>query len=80
MKGRVVFWFTLDEFVSTGIVFFKLFGQRCQSCSPQTFEHAMWYPEEVLKVSDNLSNITHCPAYYITVTIPDILFFQAFCL
>jgi len=50
MKGRVVFWFMLDEKTSTGIVIFQLFGQKCQACSPAQFEHAMWYPEEVVKV------------------------------
>lgn len=51
MKGRVVFWFSFDEQRNTGLVLFRLFGQRCQSCSPKLFEHAMWYPEEVVKVS-----------------------------
>ena len=51
MKGRVVFWFILDEQKSAGMVLFRLFGQRCQSCSPKLFEHAMWYPEEVIKVN-----------------------------
>ena len=51
MKGRVVFWFTFDEQRNVGMVLFRLFGQRCQSCSPKLFEHAMWYPKEVVKVS-----------------------------
>jgi len=50
MKGRVVFWFTFDEQRNLGLVLFRLFGQRCQNCSPKSFEHAMWYPEEVVKV------------------------------
>ena len=50
MKGRVAFWFTYDEQKNVGMVLFRLFGQRCQSCSPKLFEHAMWYPEEVVKV------------------------------
>jgi len=51
MKGRVVFWFLYDEEKRTGLVLFRLFGQRCKSCYPTLFEHAMWYPEEVVKVS-----------------------------
>lgn len=50
MKGRVMFWFTFDQRRNLGTVLFRLFGQRCQNCSPKAFEHAMWYPEEVVKV------------------------------
>ncbi|XP_067946762.1 receptor-transporting protein 3-like [Watersipora subatra] len=56
MKGRVVFNFQFNESSLTGIVFFRLFGQKCQRCTPETFEHAMWYPEEVIKVIGNLFN------------------------
>ncbi|XP_067946445.1 uncharacterized protein [Watersipora subatra] len=56
MKGRVVFWFTFDKQRNVGTVLFRLFGQRCQACSPKHFEHAMWYPEEVVKVVGNVFN------------------------
>ena len=51
MKGRVVFWYHLEPLTSSGYVFFKLYGQQCVRCHNGTFEHAMWYPEEVIKVS-----------------------------
>lgn len=54
MKGRVIFLFHLDRSSSQGVVFFKLFGQQCQKCTPGSFEHAMWYPEEVQKVVTNV--------------------------
>ena len=50
MKGRVVFWFELNFATNTGCVMFKLYGQQCQRCKTGKFEHAMWYPEEVVKV------------------------------
>lgn len=62
MKGRVVFWFWLDPIsyqpvdcygraFHSGLVFFKLYGQKCQKCMDEKrFEAAMWYPEEVQKV------------------------------
>lgn len=50
MKGRVVFWYRLNTESKKGEVLFKLFGQQCQKCTPGTFEHSMWYPEEVIKV------------------------------
>ena len=50
MKGRVVFWFELNFATNTGMVMFKLYGQQCQRCKTGKFEHAMWYPEEVVKV------------------------------
>ncbi|CAD5122785.1 unnamed protein product [Dimorphilus gyrociliatus] len=62
MKGRVVFWFWLDpndyqpldcygRAFHSGIVYFKLYGQKCQNCMDgKRFEAAMWYPEEVQKV------------------------------
>jgi len=68
MKGRVVFWFKLDVQRQSGSVFFKLFGQKCQKCLPEQFEHAMWYPEEVIKVSTwlflSLSLKHNCYATY----------------
>ena len=54
MKGRVTFWIKAPQTQShqqNGIVCFKLFGQKCQKCKPDShFEHAMWYPQEALKV------------------------------
>jgi len=50
MKGRVIFWIQFNSEQQTGTVYFKLFGQQCQKCMPGTFEHSMWYPEEVVKV------------------------------
>jgi len=57
MKGRVIFWFNLNAYALEGFVFFKLFGQRCQKCNTERFEHAMWYPEEVAKVLANIYNV-----------------------
>ena len=51
MKGRIVFWVSLDPSIGHGVVCFKLFGQKCEKCSSGQFEHAMWYPEEVKKVN-----------------------------
>ncbi|KAL5013465.1 hypothetical protein ScPMuIL_007735 [Solemya velum] len=56
MKGRVVFWFRLDYATNTGFVMFKLYGQQCMRCKNGRFEHAMWYPEEVVKVIGNVYN------------------------
>ncbi|KAI0218956.1 hypothetical protein LSAT2_029373 [Lamellibrachia satsuma] len=56
MKGRVVFWYHLEPLTSSGYVFFKLYGQQCVRCHNGTFEHAMWYPEEVIKVVGNVYN------------------------
>ena len=52
MKGRVFFWIKAPQSHPHhhGIVHFKLFGQKCQKCKPDTFEHAMWYPQEAVKV------------------------------
>ena len=50
MKGRVIFWIKFDVERQAGVVHFKLFGQQCQKCMPGSFEHSMWYPEEVVKV------------------------------
>jgi hypothetical protein len=59
MKGRVVFWYGLMDqdpcIPPQGVVYFKLFGQICQKCNdPNRFEYAMWYPEEVIKVVENI--------------------------
>ncbi|ELU16521.1 hypothetical protein CAPTEDRAFT_185483 [Capitella teleta] len=54
MKGRVIFWYWLDHANSTGMVEFRLFGQICKKCEHPDFVNAMWYPEEVIKVIDNL--------------------------
>lgn len=56
MKGRVIFWIRGNSANSAGTVYFKLFGQQCGKCNPGTFEHAMWYPEEVVKVVTNVFN------------------------
>lgn len=50
MKGRVIFWFQLNYATNMGYVMFKLYGQQCQRCKNGKYEHAMWYPEEVIKV------------------------------
>jgi hypothetical protein len=63
MKGRVVFWIRLDTEKKIGTVEFKLFGQQCQKCMPGTFEHAMWYPEEVVKVVTNVYHHVGCLFY-----------------
>ncbi|KAK7460769.1 hypothetical protein BaRGS_00038816 [Batillaria attramentaria] len=56
MKGRVIFWFHLNYATNSGYVLFKLYGQQCQKCNNGKFEHAMWYPEEVVKVIGNVYN------------------------
>lgn len=68
MKGRVVFWYELFELESQdqdtgeanqmlGFCAYKLFGQQCDICKIENrFERPMWYPEEVVKVLNNLSN------------------------
>jgi len=54
MKGRVIFWIKAPhqshQHQPHGVVRFKLFGQKCQKCKPDSFEHAMWYPQEAVKV------------------------------
>ena len=50
MKGRVFFWYKLDSRTGKGSVMFRLYGQQCRTCKNGKFEHAMWYPEEVVKV------------------------------
>lgn len=59
MKGRVGFWFHLERDTQKGEVLFKLYGQQCQRCPNADFSHAMWYPEEVVKVS--VINYKHTP-------------------
>ncbi|XP_064642309.1 uncharacterized protein LOC135496755 [Lineus longissimus] len=54
MKGRVVFWYYLDLTTGQGNVMFKLYGQQCKTCKSGKYEHAMWYPEEVVKVIQNI--------------------------
>ncbi|GFO22183.1 receptor transporting protein [Plakobranchus ocellatus] len=56
MKGRVIFWFHLNPTTNAGYVMFKLYGQQCQKCHNGKYEHAMWYPEEVVKVIGNVYN------------------------
>ncbi|XP_012944211.1 LOW QUALITY PROTEIN: receptor-transporting protein 3 [Aplysia californica] len=56
MKGRVIFWFHLNYSTNSGYVMFKLYGQQCQKCKNGNYEHAMWYPEEVVKVICNIYN------------------------
>ncbi|BFZ22947.1 hypothetical protein BsWGS_25986 [Bradybaena similaris] len=56
MKGRVIFWFHLNYTTNSGYVMFKLYGQQCQKCKNGSYEHAMWYPEEVVKVIGNVYN------------------------
>ncbi|XP_002737994.1 receptor-transporting protein 3-like [Saccoglossus kowalevskii] len=56
MKGRIMFWFTLNQVRGEGILHFKLYGQQCQRCQNGDYEFAMWYPEEVYKVLCNVYN------------------------
>ena len=54
MKGRVMFWIYLDAEENLGGVLFKLYGQACDKCANDedcVYCPAMWYPEEVVKVS-----------------------------
>lgn len=61
MKGRVGFGYVLDTKRNSGLVVFKLYGQKCQKCEEKKgsadeleFVHAMWYKEEIEKVIYNL--------------------------
>jgi len=59
MKGRVMFWYSLDPRTLCGTVAFALFGQKCQECSREGFDNftaSMWYQEEVVKVIFNVYN------------------------
>jgi hypothetical protein len=51
MKGKVAFYFKFDYTTGTGHVKFQLYGQKCTKCLTDTYEHAMWYPQEVIRVS-----------------------------
>ena len=51
MKGRVCFKYFLDAAVNEGVVYFRLTGQKCMKCEHEDFVHAMWYEDEVKKVS-----------------------------
>lgn len=57
MKGRIKFWLQPYALPSGqicgGKLYFKLYGQKCQKCTPEEFQHAMWYPEEAKKVLTN---------------------------
>ena len=56
MRGQVVFYVSEPRRLSEadcrieGVVYFELFGQKCQKCNPKNFEDPLWYPEEVEKV------------------------------
>lgn len=59
MKGRVMFWFNLNNVENNypeGFLQYKLYGQQCNQCKNGVFEDAMWYPEEVNKVLCNVYN------------------------
>ncbi len=73
MKGRVIFWFHLNYATNSGYVLFKLYGQQCQKCKNGSYEHAMWYPEEVVKVS-TFRKRKMLPKYfhYFTFNLPKI--------
>lgn len=62
MKGRVAFWF--DLFYFTGIVAFKLYGQKCDHCKGDRYEQPMWYPEEVNKVRHGTTRHTTTAPYH----------------
>lgn len=49
MKGRITFWCSFSN--NSGIVAYRLYGQQCDSCQGDSYEPAMWYPEEIEKVS-----------------------------
>lgn len=48
MKGRIAFWCSFSN--NSGIVAYRLYGQQCDSCQGDSYEPAMWYPEEIEKV------------------------------
>ena len=50
MKGRVYFLYVLDRIEMKGHVYFTLIGQKCSKCEDEDFVHAMWYPDEIVKV------------------------------
>lgn len=49
MKGRITLWCCFSN--NSGIVAYRLYGQQCDSCQGDSYEPAMWYPEEIEKVS-----------------------------
>lgn len=49
MKGRITFWCSFSN--NSGLVAYRLYGQQCDSCQGDSYEPAMWYPEEIEKVS-----------------------------
>ncbi|KAK7070121.1 Zinc-binding domain [Halocaridina rubra] len=54
MNGLVLFFYIYDSVQDCGHVRFSLKGQKCNQCTPPSFETPMWYPEEVQKVMTNL--------------------------
>ncbi|CAL1285308.1 unnamed protein product [Larinioides sclopetarius] len=54
MKGRVTFWCAFSN--NTGVVAYRLYGQQCDNCQGESYEPAMWYPEEIEKVLWNICN------------------------
>merc|ERR1711935_1066970 len=45
-----------ERVIKIGNIYATMYGQKCQKCLDERFEQAMWYPEEVTKVLENL----HC--------------------
>lgn len=54
MKGRIDFWCSFSN--NYGVVAYRLYGQQCDSCPGDSYEPAMWYPEEIEKVLLNTCN------------------------
>ncbi|XP_054721025.1 receptor-transporting protein 3-like [Uloborus diversus] len=54
MKGRVTFWCSFSS--NSGVVCYRLYGQQCDNCQGESYEPAMWYPEEIEKVLLNICN------------------------
>ena len=50
MKGRVYFLYVLDCIEKKDYVYFTFIGQKCSKCEDKDFVHAMWYPDELVKV------------------------------
>ncbi|GFS80664.1 putative receptor-transporting protein [Nephila pilipes] len=58
MKGRIAFWCAFSN--NTGVVAYRLYGQQCDNCQGESYEPAMWYPEEMEKVLWNIcSRVAH---------------------
>lgn len=53
MRGKIVFFFKLDQFANRGFIYMKVFGQVCnqEGCADKGFQTPACYPEEVEKVS-----------------------------